>query len=115
MKLASNLFFIDHDDHPDTDFLVAAQKRRAVNPAGLAFDVSLDAAEPGDLCGNAGAVRERIEEAFAYAFGAADAFEDFGLQEARDSEGGGCECYAERRVGADEKVLENEIISWDCL
>ena len=93
--MAGNLFLVDHDDHPDADFLVAAQQRRAVDPAGLAFDVSLDAAEPGDLRGDAGAVREGVEEAFADAFGAADAFEEFGLQEAGDSEGGGCECDAE--------------------
>jgi len=105
VQLTGDLFLVDHDDHPDADFLVTAQQRRAVDPAGLAFDIALDAAEPGDLRGDAGAVREGVEEAFADAFGAADAFEEFGLQEAGDSEGGRCECDAERRVRADEEVL----------
>lgn len=105
MQLTGNLFLVDHDDHPHADFLVAAQQRRAVDPARLAFDVSLRAAEPGDFGGDACAVREGVEEAFADAFGAADAFEEFGLEEAGDAERGRCECYAKGRVGADEEVL----------
>ena len=105
MQLTGDFFLVDHDDHPDADFLVAAQQRCAVDPAGLAFDVSLGAAEPGDFRGDARSVCERVEEAFAYAFGTADAFEEFGLQEAGDAEGGGGEGYAEGGVGADEEVL----------
>jgi hypothetical protein len=95
VQLTCDLFLVDHDDHPDADFLVAAQQRRAVDPAGLAFDVALDAAEPGDFRGDACAMGEGVEEAFADAFGTADAFEEFGLEKAGDSEGGGCECDAE--------------------
>ena len=95
MQLTGDFFLVDHDDHPDADFLVAAQQRRAVEPAGLALDVALDAAEPGDFRGDACAMGEGVEEAFADAFGTADAFEEFGLEKARDSEGGGCECDAE--------------------
>ena len=112
MQLTGDFFLVDHDDHPDADFLVAAQQRCAVDPAGLAFDVSLGAAEPGDFRGDARSVCERVEEAFAYAFGTADAFEEFGLQEAGDAEGGGCECYAEGWVRANEEVLWSEIVSW---
>ena len=112
MQLTGDFFLVDHDNHPDADFLVAAQQRRAVDPAGLAFDVSLGAAEPGDFRGDACAVREGVEEAFTHAFGAADAFEEFGLQEAGDAEGGGCECYAEGWVGADEEVLFFRVLVW---
>jgi hypothetical protein len=114
VQLTGDLFFIDHDDHPDADFLVAAQQRRAVDPAGLAFDVSLDAAEPGDLCGDACAVRKGIEESLTHAFRSADALEEFGLEEAGDSKGGGCERNAEGWVGADEEVLWSGIVSWSC-
>jgi hypothetical protein len=112
VQLASDLFLVDHDDHPDADFLVAAQQRRAVDPAGLALDVSLGAAEPGDFRGDARAVREGLLDSLAHAFGAADAFEEFGLQEAGDAEGGGCEGYAEGWVGADEEVLWSAVVSW---
>jgi hypothetical protein len=114
VQLTGDLFFIDHDDHPDADFLVAAQQRRAVDPAGLAFDVSLDAAEPGDLCGDACAVRKGIEESLTHTFRSADAFEEFGLEEAGDSKGGGCERNTEGWVGADEEVLWSGIVSWSC-
>ena len=111
MQLAGDFLLVDHDDHPDAYFLVAAQQRRAVDPAGLAFDVYLGAAEPGDFRGDARAVCERVKEAFAYTFGTADAFEEFGLQEAWDAEGGGCECYAEGWVRPNEEVLWSEIVS----
>ena len=76
-----------------------------MDPAGLAFDVAGSGAEPGDFGRDAGAVREGVEEAFADVLGAADAVEEFGLEEAQDAEGGGGEGYAEGGVGADEEVL----------
>lgn len=76
-----------------------------MDPAGLALDVAGSGAEPGDLGRDAGAVREGVEQALADVLRATDAVEEFGLQEARDAEGGGGEGYAERGIGADEEVL----------
>lgn len=52
------------------------------------------------------AVREGVEDAVADVGGAADAVEEFGLEEARDAQGGGGEGDTEGGVGADEEVLE---------
>lgn len=100
-----NLLVIHHHHHPHSDFLVAAHHRRAVNPAGLALDVAGGGAEPGDFGRDAGAVRKGVEQAFADMLGAADAVEEFGLQEAGNAKGGRGKGYAEGGVGADEEVL----------
>ena len=76
-----------------------------MDPAGLALDVARNGAEPGDFGRDAGAVRESVQQAFADVLRAADAVEEFGLQQARDAQGGGGEGYAEGGIGADEEVL----------
>ena len=48
---------------------------------------------------------EGVEDAVEDVAGAADAVEEFGLEEARDAEGGRGEGYSEGGVGADEEVL----------
>jgi hypothetical protein len=50
-------------------------------------------------------VGEGVEDAFADVRGAADAVEEFGLQEARDSEGGRGEGNSQGGEGSDEEVL----------
>lgn len=105
MQLSCDLLVVDHDDHPHADFLVAAHHRRAVNPSRFALDAAGSVAEPGDFGRDACTVGEGVKEAFTHVFGAADAFEELGLQEAGDAEGGRCKGYAERRVWPDEEVL----------
>lgn len=61
--------------------------------------------KPGNLCGYADARGQGIEDLVADAGGAADAVEEFGLEEAGNAEGWGGERYAEGGVGADEQVL----------
>ncbi len=65
--------------------------------------------EPGDFRRDACAMRESVEDPLADVVWAADALEEFGLQEARDAEGGGGEGDAEGGVGADEEVLSDMI------
>ena len=57
--------------------------------------------EPLDLGGDADARAQRAGDAVADVGGAADAVEEFGLQEPGDAEGRGCEGYAQGGVGAD--------------
>lgn len=113
IQLSRNLLIIHHNHHPDPHLLITSKHGRAVDPSRLALEAHWSlgfgdgggVGEPADFGRDAGAVGEGVEDSFADVLGAADAVEEFGLQEARDAEGGGGEGYAEGGVWADEEVL----------
>lgn len=82
-----------------------ARHRRSGVLFGAAVVGDAGIGDPRDFCSHGSAVGEGVEDAVADVGGAADAVEEFGLQQARDAEGGGGEGDAEGGVGPDEEVL----------
>lgn len=111
VQCARDLLVLDQHNHPDAHAVVAAEERRAVDPTRFAALVAGGTAvvagvcKPLDFGGDAGAVREGVFHAFFNLFGAGDAVEELGLEEARDAQGRGGEGYAKGRVGPNEHVL----------
>ena len=64
--------------------------------------------EPSNFGRNANTLRKSIEDLFTYVVRAADAVQEFGLHEARNSERGGGKGDAERWPGSDKEELINQ-------
>ena len=129
-EAAGDLLILDHDDHPDADLVVGAQKGRAGDVARFAssapakipacvvvttrgariattilITVRPALGKPHDFCSHGIALLKSVRQPLAHMRGPADAREKGALQQPWDAEGGGDEDDAEGWGGADEEVV----------
>jgi len=79
VERAGDFFLLDHDDHPDADFLVRAQHGRAVYPSRLSLEAGTllprvrCRVQPGHFGRDADALGQRFEDTISNVLWAADA------------------------------------------
>jgi len=82
-----------------------------VNPSSTTFVVAMAAGNPADFCCDAAAFGKGGSEFVSYAGGATDSIQEGGLENSWDAKRGRGEENAERRVGANEKILFQAFLS----